>query len=312
MSDVVDLIQATVRLEQRAVGGGTVGTGFVVTATAPDGTPRVVLITADHVLSRMRGDKAKVGFRIADASGEWRYAPVDVRIRDAEGDPLWTKHPVQDVAAIELPAGVTGAALPASALAKNRGLETLRIEPGDEMMVLGYPHGFSANSAGFPILRSGRVASYPLSPASRYPTYLLDFSVYAGNSGGPVYVVKPAAPPGAGGGPVSSVWVTGLLTQQMKLDEDRLAIGNVTQADYIVETMSLMVGGEPAEVAAAGGRLPAGDPVPVAGGPQPSAMDRLREAWRSTLTDIGVLFRRAWIVVRQNVLERTTPDARRA
>jgi V8-like Glu-specific endopeptidase len=313
MSDVVDLIQATVRLEQPVVGGvGTVGTGFVVTASAPDGTPRVVLITANHVFARMRRDKVKVGFRVVDASGEWRYAPVNVRIRDAAGDPLWTKHPVHDVAAIELPSGVTGAALPASDLAGNRGLEALRIEPGDEMMVLGYPHGFSANSAGFPILRSGRVASYPLSPASRYPTYLLDFSVFAGNSGGPVYVVRTGGRAVAGGPPISSVQITGLLTQQMKLDDDRLAIGNVTQADYIVETISLMAGVEPAEVAPTRGHLPTSDPIPAAGGPQPSAADRLGEAWRATLTDIGILFRRAWIVIKQAVLDRTTPDARRA
>jgi len=313
MSDVVDLIQATVRLEQPAVGGaGTVGTGFVVTASAPDGSPRVVLITANHVFSQMRGDKAKVGFRVVDSTGEWRYAPVAVRIRDAAGDPLWTKHPVHDVAAIELPAGVTGAGLPASDLTGNRGLEKLQIEPGDEMMVLGYPHGFSANSAGFPILRSGRVASYPLSPASRYPTYLLDFSVFAGNSGGPVYVVRSGRPAAGGGNPASSVLITGLLTQQMKLNDDRLAIGNVTQADYIVETISLMAGVEPAEVAPTKGRLPTSDPIPAAGGPQPSATDRLREAWSATLTDIGILFRRAWIVLKQAVLERTTPDARRA
>lgn len=312
MSGVVDLIEATVRLEQPLPSGrSTVGTGFVVTAVGPDGAPRTILITADHVLARMPGDKAKVGFRAVEASGEWRYAPVSVRIRNATGVPLWTKHPVHDVAAIELPPGTAPAALPASSLAGNRTLERLRIEPGDEMMVLGYPHGFSANAAGFPILRSGRVASYPLAPASRYPTYMLDFSVYAGNSGGPVYVVRPGAPRG-GGGSTSAVVVTGLLTQQIKLDEDRLAIGNVTQADYIVETLSLMDGGGPAEVAATQGRLPASDPIPAAEGPEPSPMDRLRGAWQVLSTDIEVLVRRVWIVVKQAVMDWMTPDARRS
>lgn len=311
MSEVVDLIQATVRLEQPLPNGqATVGTGFVVTSTDEDGAPRAVLITADHVLARMPGDKAKVGFRVVGGDGAWRYAPVSVRIRDAAGDPLWTRHPLQDVAAIELPPGVAPVALPAADLAGNRALEALRIEPGDEMMVLGYPHGYSANAAGFPILRSGRVASYPLSPASRYPTYLLDFSVYAGNSGGPVYVVRRGA--GGAAANVSRITVTGLLTQQVKLDEDRLAIGNVTQADYIVETLSLMVGGGPAEVAVADGRLPVSDPVPAVGGPPPSTMDRLREAWRDVVTDLGVLAHRAWIVARQTVIDWFTPDARRA
>ena len=308
MSTAIDLIHATVRLEQPLPSGlSTVGTGFVVTAAAEDGTPRTVLITADHVLAAMPGDKAKVGFRVADAGGEWRYMPVSVRIRDAEGDPLWTKHPLQDVAAIELPSGVARAALPAADLAGNRALASLEIEPGDEMMVLGYPHGFSANAAGFPILRSGRVASYPLAPASRYPTFLLDFSVFSGNSGGPVYLVRSNLP-----SPTRRVIVTGLLTQQIKLKRDRLEIGNVTQADYIVETLSLLDGAGPTEVAATQGTLPASDPVPAASGPERSGLERLQEAWDDTVADLEVLLRRAWIVVKQGVLEWFTPDARRA
>jgi len=43
----VDLISATVQLEQ-PLGDGTrtVGTGFLISDPAPDGTPRVVLVTA--------------------------------------------------------------------------------------------------------------------------------------------------------------------------------------------------------------------------------------------------------------------------
>jgi len=46
----VDLISATVQLEQ-PIGGGvrTVGTGFLISDPAPDGTPRVVLATAQQV-----------------------------------------------------------------------------------------------------------------------------------------------------------------------------------------------------------------------------------------------------------------------
>lgn len=310
MSAAIDVIHATVRLEQVLPSGlSTVGTGFIVAATAPDGAPRTILITADHVLAAMPRDKAKVGFRVADAAGEWRYTPVNVRIRDAEGDPLWTKHPLHDVAAIELPSGVARAALPAADLAGAGALASQEIEPGDEMMVLGFPHGFAANTAGFPILRSGRVASYPLAPASRYPTFLLDFSVFAGNSGGPVYIVRtrfPRSPPG------SDVIITGLLTQQIKLKRDRLEIGNVTQADYILETLSLLDGDGPTEVAATHGTLPVSDPSPAASGPEPDGLERLGEAWEATMTDLSILLRRAWIVAKQSVLDWLTPDARRA
>src|SRR5690606_17840614 len=124
MSDVIDLFEATVRIEQ-AMGDGrsTIGSGFMVTASAPDGRPRTILITADHVFARMPRDKAQVGLREQEVDGAWRYAPVSVRIRDADGDPLWTRHPTQDVAALELPAGVVHAALPASELPGPRALE---------------------------------------------------------------------------------------------------------------------------------------------------------------------------------------------
>lgn len=310
MSSIVDLIEATVRIEQTiAEGRATVGTGFIVKATAADGTPRTILITANHVLAQMPRDKASVGFRTRGPDGEWRYAPVSVRIRDASGDPLWTRHPTQDVAGIGLPQGVTDEGIPVAELPGARALDTLGIEPGDEMMVLGYPHGFSANRAGFPILRSGRVASFPLSPADRYPTYMLDFSVFAGNSGGPVYVVAA----GTKGHALPSgprVVITGLLTQQIKFEGDRLEIGNVTQADYIDETMTLMGAVQPVEVGITRATLPESDPEPAAT-PPPSPRERLKEAWDTFVTDLGVLVRRAWILARDAVMGWTTPDPKR-
>ena len=212
MSDLIDLIHATVRLEQvQPDGSGAVGTGFVVVAPSSDGPPRTILITAGHVFERMPRDKVKVGFRVIDERGDWRYAPVNIRIRGPKGEPLWTAHPVQDVAAIPLPSEATRAAVPASKLATSRTLATLAVSPGDEMLVLGYPQGFSANAAGFPILRVGRVASYPLAPPARYPTYLLDFSVFAGNSGGPVYGSRSLI----GRAPV--ITVTGILSLDLRL-----------------------------------------------------------------------------------------------
>ncbi|ODT87951.1 serine protease [Phenylobacterium sp. SCN 70-31] len=307
MSELIDLIHATVRLEQARGGGvSTVGTGFVLSATDADGRPQTILVTADHVFKRMPGDKVKVGFRVAGDDGAWRYAPVSVRIRGAEGEPLWTAHPMQDVAAIALPEGVPRAAVPVARLATSQTVSRLDLEPGDEMMVLGYPQGFASNSAGFPILRSGRVASYPLSPPARYPTFMLDVSVYGGNSGGPVYVVRSI------NGRPPEVILTGVLTQEFRMNDNRLEIGNVTQAAYVAETLSLMKGAATAEVTPATGVLPQADPMPSAGGVEPTAGQRLREGWNDLMVDIGVLARRAWIVARETVLGWITPAPRRA
>lgn len=309
MSEVVDLMQATVRLEQALPSGqSTVGTGFMVVERGSDGAPRILLVTAHHVLARMPSDKAKVGLRRREPDGRWRYAPIRVRIRDADGDPLWTRHPTQDVAALELPSALRLPALPIEELPGERALASLEVEPGDEMMALGFPRGYSANAAGFPILRAGKVASYPLSPADRYPTYLVDFNVFAGNSGGPVYVVR--ATQRNGGPPQRQAVITGILTQQLKADGDRLAIGNVTQADYIAETIALAAGQDSAEIAAAEGDAPVPESAVASSPPRLSAGERLRQAWDEFWIDGGVLVRRAWIVARDWVLDRVTRDAK--
>ena len=58
----MELINATVQLEQ-PLGDGTrtVGTGFLINAPAADGSPRIVLVTANHVLERMPGAQMRVG-----------------------------------------------------------------------------------------------------------------------------------------------------------------------------------------------------------------------------------------------------------
>ena len=107
------------------------------------------------------------------------------------------------------------------------------------MMALGFPQGLAANTAGFPILRSGRVASYPLGPSRAYPTFLLDFSVFPGNSGGPVFMHNDArrSPADPSQAPQDAEFIAGLLTQQVELNNERLEIGIVTHAKYIRETI---------------------------------------------------------------------------
>lgn len=245
----VDLINATVQLEQsQGDGTRTVGTGFLVQAPTPDGKPRVVLVTAAHVFERMPGLEARIGYRVKNEQGVWRYAPQTIPIH-VGSLPMWTRHPTQDVAAISItaPPEFARAAIPLSWLAGDDTFDGYAIGPGDEMMALGFPRGLSANSAGFPILRSGRVASYPLTPARSFPTFLLDFSVFPGNSGGPVFMAQGARRrPGATES--SEVqFVAGLLTQQVELNSERLEIGIVTHARFVRETINMLDGIKPPE-----------------------------------------------------------------
>jgi V8-like Glu-specific endopeptidase len=249
MDLAVEIIHATVQLEQQQTDGArTVGTGFLIQAPGPDGAARTVLVTANHVFQKMTGADARIGYRTSNKDGSWQYAPKPLKIRDASGAELWTHHPTRDVAVmtIKAPEAFARAAMPLQYLAGDETFSRYQVKTGDEMMALGFPRGLSANGAGFPILRSGRVASYPLAPAKIFPTFLLDFSVFPGNSGGPVFVSRaltkdsPVEVDAVDGGGEDSGFIAGLLTQQVELNKERLEIGIVTHAQYVRETIALL------------------------------------------------------------------------
>lgn len=238
----VDLIKATVQLEQ-PLGDGTrtVGTGFLISDPTPDGKPRTILVTAAHVFDKMPSYSAKIGYRIEGGDGVWRFDPETLKIRDGD-HPLWVKHPTRDVAVmvVEAPPEFVKAAIPIKYLAQDDTFNKYALGPGDEMMALGFPRGLSANPAGFPILRAGRVASYPLAPATNFPTFLMDFSVFPGNSGGPVFMAEGARRRPGASESQEVQFIAGLLTQQVELSGERLEIGIVTHAKFIRETLALL------------------------------------------------------------------------
>jgi hypothetical protein len=238
-----DLMKATVQLEQPlGTGSRTVGTGFLISAPTPDGRPRIVLVTAGHVLDKMPAAQAKIGYRTLSADGVWRYDPQALKIRNDGETPIWTRHPTRDVAVMEVqaPPEFARAAIPLSYLATDETFDENALGPGDELMALGFPRGLAANPAGFPILRAGRVASFPLGPSANNPTFLLDFAVFPGNSGGPVYMSQAARRRPGADGTKDSQFIAGLLTQQVELGGERLEIGIVTHAKFIREAIDLL------------------------------------------------------------------------
>lgn len=233
--------EATVKIEQRqADGSRTIGTGFLVSDVDSDGHPRVILITAEHVLKDMPLASASIGFRVQDPDSNWSYQPTDLKIRDTDGRPLWTRHPERDVAAlvVEVAPAMVSEAIPLEYLATGEDFARLDVGLGDELLALGFPRGLSANMAGFAILRAGRIASYPVGPSDEAPTFLMDFSVFPGNSGGPVFMAADRRGTDPGRPPM----IAGILTQQVEVGQERLGIGIVTHARYVRETLERMDG----------------------------------------------------------------------
>jgi hypothetical protein len=234
------LYAVTVLLDQpRADGMHTVGTGFLVKAPLPDGTARTVLVTARHVFTRMTGAEARIGYRSQDVDGAWRFTPLSLTIRSPAGE-AFVSHPRRDISVIGVtaPPEFAAAAIPLSWLADSTAFERYKVRPGDEMMTLGFPQGLSSNGAGFPILRVGRVASYPLTPVAQFPRFLLDFRVFPGNSGGPVFLTPTgrASPTDAEPEPL----IAGLLTEEVELKGERMEMGIITHAQFIRETIALL------------------------------------------------------------------------
>jgi V8-like Glu-specific endopeptidase len=234
------MVSATVELTQHQLDGrSTVGTGFLVSDPTPDGRPRTVLVTANHVFERMPLSQAEVGFRVQTKDGAWRFAPQLIVIRDLQ-KALWRSDRAHDIAVIEVkvPPEFAQAAIPLDWLAGDDALAKSGVGQGDEMMVLGYPQGLAANTAGFPILRSGRVAS-PIEAADANPTFLLDFRVFPGNSGGPVFLADALRPVSGGSEPQPRI-VAGMLTEQVEWDDERLEIGVVTDAQFVRRAIALL------------------------------------------------------------------------
>lgn len=186
------LMECTFMLEGRtAQGQQTLGTGFIMGRPIPNQSDRgqYVLITAAHVLDGMAGDTVLLHLRRKIDENKFEHVPYQIAIR-SNGQPLWTKNPNADVAVmyIRIPNDIVIPILPTTLLADDKTLLDFQVHPGDELECLGYPLGSASNDAGFPILRSGRVASYPLLPTATTKTFLLDVRVFKGNSGGPVYL----------------------------------------------------------------------------------------------------------------------------
>jgi hypothetical protein len=220
----------------------------------PEG--QYVLVTAAHVLEQMVGDTATLFFRHREAEGVYKKLPLKLDVRKA-GKPLWTKHPAVDVAALAVvpPPGADVPKLSLELLATDEDLKRYRVHPGDTVMGLGYPHRFEANEAGFPVLRSGPIASFPLWPTRTTKTFLMHYNAFEGDSGGPVYLADPGRLVGGKRQPQEVRLLLGLVVGQHFIDEQvkmlyetrkvrhRLGMAIVVHASFIRETVERMPDG---------------------------------------------------------------------
>jgi Trypsin-like peptidase domain len=250
------LMESTFKVE----GGGKLGTCFILSKPGGTNWGWNILVTANHVLAGIASDEATLNLRETNEFGIFTNFPWTIHIRD-KGKPLWTCHPEADVAALVLPLpdtfGLNHHWISSDWLAGDERFKSFDIRPGDELMCLGYPLGLESGAGGFPILRSGRIASYPAWPSSKAKIFLLDMTTYGGNSGGPVFYDfrkrQLAGLPSSQW--VDGVGIAGLVSQDIRKSEHTegyfgsstlnmpLGIAVVVPAEFIRQTLDMVISG---------------------------------------------------------------------
>ncbi len=185
---VEDLLAATFRIGQ----GDHSGTCFFVSFETfdPEKQRQIILVTASHVMEQMDQSTCEINLRTGNADRGYQKKGVPIKIR-GEAGPLWTQHPDVDVATmvVELPDEIALTPISLEKIASEDRLIDRTVHVGQEAWISCFPAKLEANEAGWPILRRGSIASYPLFPIKTAKTILIDYSVFGGDSGAPIAVV---------------------------------------------------------------------------------------------------------------------------
>ena len=190
---IEELMAATFRIADRERSG----TCFLVAPKAvdPANSRRVVLATAAHVLEQMAGKECDLILRRESEDHLFSRKVVSVPIRK-DDQPLWTRHPEMDIAAlfVDLPDDCAAKRIPLEQIAKEAHVIDRTIRVGRETWIPCFPAKMEANEAGWPVLRKGSIASHPLTPLKSAKTMLIDYRAFGGDSGAPAAMIVDGQP----------------------------------------------------------------------------------------------------------------------
>src|SRR5438477_3216456 len=203
----------------------TIGTGFFVALEYGDRSAagaenyRLFLVTNRHVLAGR--DDALIRVNTKDGAAR------RVRLALGAGEGAnWAVHPDDRVdvalvlvnARLLLQAGMELGYFRPTDIACVSTMKALGIGPGEELFVLGFPMGMSGIDRNYVIARSGMIARLDDDILATSRTFLIDASVFPGNSGGPV-ILKPSSESLAGGRPVDQAYVIGMVRSYLPYQE---------------------------------------------------------------------------------------------
>jgi hypothetical protein len=189
-------LRATVKLSDGERGGS----GFLVALPGGDsGPPRTVLVTAAHAFEGKEAPACTVTFRAPGGPAGYERRDLRLPLRDGERR-LWVRHAAADVAVIGIvpPADAEVQPFARGDLADAARIEAGVVRAGRSVWVACYPAQLETHASGWPVLRHGTIASYPLLPVAAAATFLVDYSHFGGDSGSAVIIDADGRPVVAG------------------------------------------------------------------------------------------------------------------
>lgn len=220
-------LDTVVAIEQNTNGNEftTIATGFLIglpTSKTDQNNEilyRVFLITNRHVFI----NKNTVQLRFNKSSGSRRY---NLPLVDNNNNPLWIGHTnlsidiaVIPIAVDQLHTDEVEFRFLINEHIANLGLiNSLGISQGDEVFVLGFPMGLAGKIKKYVIVRNGMIARLDKEILEDEHAFLIDSTIFPGNSGGPVFL-KPAITSIIGTNPINKSYLLGIISRYLSYQD---------------------------------------------------------------------------------------------
>ena len=197
---------------------------------APDGVVPVV-ITSAHVLAAAPNGPYYLIVRETQRGQNPNLGILEFKSA-LPGDRAYFENPNADVAVLELkiPPELAGQVSLTSFIderAIGRDADEARV--GEDLSILGFPHVFPGTAGGFAVLRSGKMASYSTGTRADREKFLINASVYGGDSGAPVFASKRLGP----------LRLVGLIAERVGEKDQGIPLAIALNASVIRETLDM-------------------------------------------------------------------------
>lgn len=188
---------------------------------------RLYLVTNRHVFKGQ--NIAKLRF---NPSGNLPAKVYDLPLVDADGKPHWQGHPDEGVdVAVQ---GINAELLRNDGIQFSFFASDMHVLPftrasdeglseGDSVFVLGFPLGQVGKERNYVIVRQGAIARVRDALAGSSQEFLLDASIFPGNSGGPV-VTRPEAIAIEGTKAVGKAWLIGVVSSYVPYQDVAISV----------------------------------------------------------------------------------------